>query len=51
MRTALLFALLLVAAAPATAALPQRGTLVPGRTLGGVHLGETATDLRAALGS
>src|SRR6478736_6832663 len=51
MRPALLFALLLVAAAPATAALPQRGTLVPGRTLGGVHLGETATDLRAALGS
>jgi hypothetical protein len=52
MRTALLFALLLVAAAaPASAALPKEGTLVPGRTLGGVHLGETATDLRAALGS
>jgi hypothetical protein len=52
MRTALLCALLLLAAAaPATAALPQAGTLVPGRSLGGLHLGETATKVRAALGS
>ena len=51
MRTVLLCALLLVAAAPASAALPKAGTLVPGRSLGGVHLGETATQVRAALGS
>ena len=31
MRTALVFALVLVAAAPAAAALPHAGTLVPGR--------------------
>jgi hypothetical protein len=51
LRTALLCALLLVAAAPATAALPQAGTLVPGRSLGGLRLGETAPKVRAALGS
>jgi hypothetical protein len=50
MRTALLCALLLVAAAPASAALPKAGTLVPGRSLGGVRLGETAPKVRAALG-
>src|SRR3954452_24188404 len=51
MRTALLCALLLVAAAPASAALPRAGTLVPGRSLGGVRLGETAPKVRSALGS
>jgi hypothetical protein len=51
MRTALLVALLLVAADPAAAALPKEGALVPGRSLGGVRLGETARDVRAALGS
>ena len=51
MRTVLLCALLLVAAAPASAALPKAGMLVPGRSLGGIHLGETATQVRAALGS
>lgn len=50
-RTAVLFVLLLVGTAPASAALPKEGTLVPGRTLGGVHLGEAANDVRAALGS
>jgi hypothetical protein len=50
MRTALLCALLLVAAAPASAALPKAGTLVPGRSLGGVRLGETPPKVRAALG-
>src|SRR5437868_2943807 len=51
MRTVLLCALLLVTAAPASAALPKAGMLVPGRSLGGIHLGETATQVRAALGS
>jgi hypothetical protein len=51
MRTALLCALLLVAAAPASAALPKAGTLVPGRSLAGVRLGETAPKVRAELGS
>jgi hypothetical protein len=51
MRTALLVALLLVAADPAAAALPKEGALVPGRSLGGVRLGETAREVRAALGS
>jgi hypothetical protein len=34
----------------AAAALPQPGSLVPGRSLGGIHLGETAAGVRAALG-
>lgn len=51
MRTALLVALLLAAAGPAAAALPKEGALVPGRSLGGVRLGETAGDVRTALGS
>jgi hypothetical protein len=51
MRIALLCALLVVAAAPASAALPKAGTLVPGRSLGGVRLGETAPKVRAALGN
>ena len=42
--------LLLCAAAPAAAALPARGVLVPDRSLGGVRLGETAAQVRAALG-
>jgi hypothetical protein len=52
MRTALLGVLLLVTpAVPASAALPPTGTLVPGRSLGGLRLGETATQVRSALGS
>jgi len=41
----------LAAAAPAAAALPRAGTLVPGASLGGVRLGEPAARVRAALGS
>lgn len=37
-------------AAPAAAALPRQGTLVPGRSLGGVRLGEPAALVRATLG-
>jgi hypothetical protein len=38
-------------AAPAAAALPQPGTLVPGRSLAGVRIGDTARGVRAVLGS
>lgn len=41
----------LVVAAPAAAGLPRAGALVPGRSLGGVHLGETAHAVRASLGT
>jgi hypothetical protein len=50
MKRALLCAVLLCAAAPAAAAPPRNGTLVPGRSLGGIRLGETAAAVRAALG-
>jgi hypothetical protein len=53
MRRAIAVAALLsiLAAAPsAVAALPRAGTLVPGRSLGGVRLGEPAGAVRAALG-
>jgi hypothetical protein len=43
--------ILLCAAAPATAALPPRGAFVPDRSLGGIRLGETPVQVRAALGS
>jgi len=46
----LLAAVLLCAAAPAAAAPPTAGTLVPGRSLGGIRLGESAAEVRAALG-
>jgi hypothetical protein len=51
MRRALICALLLLSAVPAAAALPEHGALVPGRSLGGVRLGETAAQVRAALGA
>lgn len=41
----------LALAASASAALPRTGVLVPGRSLGGVRLGESAHVVRAALGS
>jgi hypothetical protein len=41
----------LVLAAPASAALPRVGVLVPGRSLGGIRLGERPAAVRAQLGS
>ena len=41
----------LALAVPAAAGLPKAGVLVPGRSLGGVRLGETSGAVRAALGS
>jgi hypothetical protein len=41
----------LVLAAPAAAGLPRAGALVPGRSLGGVRLGETRVAVRRALGT
>jgi hypothetical protein len=41
----------LALAAPAAAALPRAGALVPGRSLGGVALGESPHAVRAALGT
>jgi hypothetical protein len=43
-------AAVLVLAAPAAAGLPRAGTLVPGRSLGGIRLGESPRAVRAALG-
>lgn len=37
-------------AVPAAAGLPRAGTLVPGQSLGGIRLGESAHAVRAALG-
>ena len=41
----------LVCASSAAAALPRTGVFVPGRSLGGIRLGDTTTAVRAALGS
>jgi hypothetical protein len=41
----------LVLAAPAAAELPKAGVLVPGRSLGGIRLGESPQAVRAALGT
>ena len=41
----------LALASVAAAAPPREGTLVPGRSLGGVRLGESAAAVRAALGT
>ena len=41
----------LALAAPATAELPKTGALVPGRSLGGIRLGESPRAVRAALGT
>jgi hypothetical protein len=40
----------LALAAPAAAGLPKAGVLVPGRSLGGIRLGESPRAVRAALG-
>jgi hypothetical protein len=52
MRRALLVTVLAAAAlaVPAVAGLPQAGTLAPGRSLGGIRLGESTRAVRAALG-
>ena len=39
-----------VLAAPAAAELPKAGTLVPGRSLGGVRIGQSQRAVRVALG-
>jgi hypothetical protein len=49
-RFALVVAAALVVASTAAAALPQTGTLVPGRSLAGVRLGETPRQVRVTLG-
>lgn len=41
----------LLLAAPAAAGLPRAGALVPGRSLGGVRIGESPRAVRAALGT
>jgi hypothetical protein len=41
----------LVLAAPAAAGLPTAGKLVPGRSLGGIRIGESPRAVRAALGT
>jgi hypothetical protein len=41
----------LALAGPAAAGLPQAGVLVPGRSLGGIRLGEAQGSVRAALGT
>lgn len=41
----------LVLATPAAAGLPKSGSLVPGRSLGGIRLGESPGAVRAALGN
>jgi hypothetical protein len=49
-RLAVVIALAAVLAAPAVAAPPGAGVLVPGRSLGGVALGETKTSVEAKWG-
>jgi hypothetical protein len=50
MRLLALVAAAALAAAPAALALPRAGVLVPGRSLAGVRLGETAAQVRTSLG-
>jgi hypothetical protein len=51
MKTLAVCAAALVCANSAPAALPRTGVFVPGRSLGGIRLGESAGAVRAALGS
>jgi hypothetical protein len=50
-KTLALCALALVCASAAAAALPRTGVFVPGRSLGGIRLGESPAHVRAALGA
>jgi hypothetical protein len=50
MRVVAVCAAALFLSGTATAALPRHGALVPGRSLGGIRLGEPAAQVRAALG-
>ncbi len=51
MRSALVLVAAAALAAPAAAAPPRHGVLVPGRSLGGIHLGDTQAAVRARFGS
>jgi hypothetical protein len=51
MRTLAVSAAALVCAGTAVAALPRTGVFLPGRSLAGIQLGESATAVRAALGA
>ena len=51
MRLVAVCAAALVISGSAAAALPRQGVLVPGRSLGGVRLGEPAKQVRATLGT
>ncbi len=50
MRSLAVLAAALPLGGPAAAALPKPGVFQPGRSLGGIHLDESAADVRAALG-
>jgi hypothetical protein len=43
--------LALALAAPTAAGLPKAGALVPGRSLGGIHLGDSAQAVQSTLGT
>jgi hypothetical protein len=51
MRSLVVCVAALALASSAAAALPRSGVFVPGRSLGGIRLGESAGDVRAALGA
>jgi hypothetical protein len=51
MKSFAVLAAALVCAGSALAALPRNGVFVPGRSLAGVQLGESATGVHAALGA
>ena len=50
MRSLAVFAAAFALGGSAAAALPRAGVFLPGRSLGGVRLGESAAAVRAALG-
>jgi hypothetical protein len=50
MRIAIVCAAAVTLAAPAAATLPAHGTLVPGRSLAGIRLGDTGAHVRTLLG-